>query len=45
MLIISNRSTRYNKEFKKQIVELVNNDKSENEIVKEYHIARWTVNK
>lgn len=44
-LIMSNRSKRYKEEFKKQIVELVNNGKSPTEIVKEYNIARSTVNK
>lgn len=42
---MSNKSKRYNEEFKKQIVELINNGKSPNEIVKEYSIARSTVNK
>ena len=42
---MSNRSKRYTDEFKKQIVELINNGKSPTEIVKEYNIARSTVNK
>ncbi|SHK53241.1 transposase [Paramaledivibacter caminithermalis DSM 15212] len=42
---MSNRSKRYNEEFKKQIVELVKSGKSPSEIVKEYNVARSTVNK
>ncbi len=42
---MSNKSKRYTKEFKMQIVELVNNGKSPVEIVKEYNIARSTVSK
>lgn len=42
---MSNRSKRYTVEFKKQIVELINNGKSPTEIVKEYNIARSTINK
>jgi transposase len=41
----SNTSKRYNDEFKKQIVGLVENGKKVNEIVKEYNISRSTVNK
>lgn len=44
-IIMSNKGKRYTKEFKKQIVELINNGKSPMEIVKEYNIARSTVNK
>ncbi|SJZ32083.1 transposase, partial [Selenihalanaerobacter shriftii] len=36
---------RYNDEFKKQIVSLVNNGKKPSEVVKEYNIARSTVHK
>jgi len=42
---MSNRSKRYTEEFKKQIVGLVEGGKSPMEIVKEYDIARSTVNK
>jgi transposase len=42
---MSNRSKRYKEEFKKQIVELINNGKNVTEIVNEYNIARSTVNK
>ena len=42
---MSNKSKRYTEEFKKQIVELVKGGKSPNEVVKEYRIARSTVNK
>lgn len=42
---MSNRSKRYNEEFKKQIVELVKGGKSPMEVVKEYNVARSTVNK
>ena len=42
---MSNKSKRYNEEFKKQIVELVKNGKSPSEIAKEYNVARSTVNK
>ena len=38
-------SKRYNDEFKKQIVSLVNNGKKASEIVKEYNIARSTIHK
>lgn len=38
-------SKRYNDEFKKQIVELADNGKKINEIIKEYNIARPTVHK
>ncbi len=41
----SNMSKRYKEEFKKQIVELINNGKSPMDIVKEYNIARSTVHK
>ena len=41
----SKRANRYNDEFKKQIVGLVNNDKKISETVTEYDIARFTVNK
>jgi transposase len=41
----SKRAKRYNDEFKKQIVGLVANGKKINQIVKEYDIARSTVNK
>ena len=44
-IIMSNKGKRYTKEFKKQIAELINNGKSPTEIVKEYNIARSTVNK
>ena len=40
-----NTNKRYNEEFKKQIVELINSWKNINEVVKEYNIARPTVNK
>lgn len=36
---------RYNDEFKKQIVALVNNGKKPSEIIKEYNIARSSVHK
>lgn len=39
------RAKRYNNEFKKQIVILVSNGKRINDIVTEYDIARFTVNK
>lgn len=42
---MSNTNKRYNEEFKKQIVELINSGKTINEVVKEYNIARSTVNK
>ncbi|SHK57027.1 transposase [Paramaledivibacter caminithermalis DSM 15212] len=42
---MSNRSKRYTEEFKKQIVVLVKSGKSPTEIVKEYNVARSTVNK
>lgn len=42
---MSNRAKRYTEEFKKQIVELINNGKTPAEIVKEYNISRSTVNK
>ncbi len=42
---MSNKGKRYTKEFKKQIVELINNGKQIVDIVKEYDIARSTVNK
>lgn len=42
---MSNKSKRYTIEFKKQIAELTNNGKNPMEIVKEYNIARFTVNK
>jgi len=42
---MSNKSKRYTVEFKKQIVELISNGKSPNEIVKEYDVARSTVSK
>ena len=42
---MSNTNKRYNEEFKKQIVELINSWKNINEVVKEYNIARSTVNK
>ena len=42
---MSNKSKRYTKEFKMQIVELVNNGKAPVEIVEEYNIARSTVSK
>lgn len=41
----SKRAKRYNDEFKKQIVGLVNNGKKISETVTEYDIARSTVNK
>lgn len=41
----SNKSKRYNEEFKKQIVDLVISGKSPMDISKEYNIARSTVNK
>lgn len=37
---MSNRSKRYTVEFKKQIVQLINNGKSPMEIVKEYKVYR-----
>ena len=40
-----NMSKRYTDEFKKQIVELVNNGKSITDIVNEYSIARSSVGK
>ena len=40
-----NTNKRYNEEFKKQIVKLINSGKNINEVVKEYNIARPTVNK
>ena len=42
---MSNKGKRYTKEFKKQIVELINNGKKIIDIVNEYGIARSTVNK
>lgn len=39
---MSNTNKRYNEEFKKQIVELINSGKNINEVVKEYNIARST---
>lgn len=42
---MSNRSKRYSVEFKKQMVGLSEGGKSPNQIVKEYNIARATVNK
>ena len=42
---MSNTNKRYNEEFKKQIVELINSEKNINEVVKEYNIARSPVNK
>ncbi|RKD27168.1 transposase [Caminicella sporogenes] len=42
---MSNRPKRYKEEFKKQIVKLIKGGKSPSEIVKEYNIARSTVNK
>ncbi|WIF95228.1 helix-turn-helix domain-containing protein [Caminicella sporogenes] len=42
---MSNRSKRYTEEFKKQIVGLIESGKSPTEIVKEYNVARSTVNK
>ncbi|WP_143151334.1 IS3 family transposase [Tepidibacter formicigenes] len=42
---MSNRSKRYTEEFKKQIVGLVESGKSPTEIVKEYNVARSTINK
>lgn len=42
---MSNKRKIYTKEFKKQIVELINSGKSPSEIVREYNIARSTVNK
>ena len=42
---MSNTNKRYNEEFKKQIVELIRSEKNINEVVKEYNIARSTVNK
>lgn len=41
----SNMSKRYTKEFKKQIVELINNGKSPGDIVKEYNISRSSIHK
>jgi len=37
--------SRYNDEFKKQIVNLYNNEKAPSEIMKEYKIARSTLHK
>ncbi|SHK49593.1 transposase [Paramaledivibacter caminithermalis] len=42
---MSNRYKRYTEEFKKQIVGLVESGKNPTEIVREYNIARSTVNK
>lgn len=42
---MSNTNKRYNEEFKKQIVRFINSGKNINEVVKEYNIARPTVNK
>ena len=42
---MSKKYKRYNEEFKKQIVELINNGKTLNEIVEEYGISRSTVHK
>ena len=42
---MSNKGKRYTKEFKKQIVELINNGKKITDIVNEYGIARSSVNK
>ena len=41
----SNMSKRYTGEFKKQIVDLINNGKSPGEIVKEYNISRSSIHK
>ncbi|MCP4053325.1 MAG: IS3 family transposase [Mesoflavibacter sp.] len=41
----SNKSKRYNEEFKKQIVELINNGKSPMDIINEYNISRSTIHK
>lgn len=41
----SNMSKRYTEEFKKQIVDLIDNGKSPGDIVKEYNIARSTIHK
>ena len=38
-------SKRYNNEFKKQLVNLVEGGKSHSEVAKEYGIARSTINK
>ena len=40
-----NMSKRYTEEFKKQIVELINNGKVPGDIVKEYNISRSTIHK
>ena len=42
---MSKKSSRYTEEFKVQIVTLINNGKSPNDVVKEYGIARSTVHK
>lgn len=42
---MSNKSKKYSEEFKKQIVELIKSGKSPMQIVKEYNVARSTVNK
>ena len=41
----SNTSKRYTDEFKHQIINLANNGKALQDIVKEYNLARSTVNK
>ena len=40
-----NMSKRYTDDFKKKIVDLINNGKSPSAVVKEYEISRSTVNK
>lgn len=40
-----NMSKRYTEEFKKKIVELINNGKAPGDIVKEYNISRSSVHK
>lgn len=42
---MSNTNKRYSEEFKKQIVELIRSGKNINEVIKEYNIAKFTVNK
>jgi transposase len=39
----SNRSKRYNDDFKKQIVGLVNNGKKANDVAQEYNLSKSTV--
>ncbi len=43
--IMCTTSKRYTKEFKLQIVELINNGKPPSEVVKDYKIARSSIHK